>query len=127
MELRNILIRIKDWDFNWQGQYRYEEPVHLPVAVTWVEETKNEMAVLFLGVTLPSPADVPAFRREMRAQYMESFLAEGNGIDDLPPGVPKGELEMLKRLFQTFDKNGDGKLDAEERAALLQYLHGLRQ
>jgi thiol-disulfide isomerase/thioredoxin len=146
------LIRIKDWDFNWQGQYRYKEPVHLPqgtrieleyvydnsennphnpshppVPVTWGEETKNEMAVLFLGVVLPSPADVPAFRREMRTQYMESFLAEGNGIDDLPPGIPKAELEFFKRVFQTFDKNGDGKLDAEERAALMQYLHGLRQ
>ena len=144
------LIRIKDWDFNWQGQYRYKGPVHLPqgthieleyaydnsennphnpshppVPVTWGEETKNEMAVLFLGVVLPSAADVPAFRREMRTQYMESFLAEGNGIGDLPPGIPKGEVEMLKRLFQTFDKNGDGKLDAEERAAMMQYLHGL--
>jgi hypothetical protein len=82
---------------------------------------------LFLGVVLPSPADVPAFRREMRTQYMESFLAQGNGIDDLPPSIPQGEVEMLKRLFQRFDKNGDGKLDAEERAALIQYLHGLHQ
>ena len=24
------LIWIKDWYFNWQGQYRYKEPVHLP-------------------------------------------------------------------------------------------------
>jgi hypothetical protein len=117
------LIRIEDWDFNWQGQYRYKEPVHLPqgtrieleyvydnsennphnpshppVPVTWGEETKNEMAVLFLSVALPSPADVPTFRREMRTAYMESFLAEGNGIDDLPPGIPKGELEMFKRV-----------------------------
>jgi hypothetical protein len=146
------LIRIEDWDFNWQGQYRYKEPVHLPqgtrveleyvydnsennphnpahppVPVTWGEETQNEMAVLFLSVALPSPADVPVFRREMRTAYLESFLAEGNGIDDLPPGIPKGELEMLKRLLQTFDKNGDGKLDSDERAALMKYLHGLRQ
>lgn len=146
------LIRIKDWDFNWQGQYRYKEPVHLaqgtrieleyvydnsennphnpshpPVPVTWGEETKNEMAVLFLGVVLPSPADVPVFRREMRTAYLESFLAEGNGIGDLPPGIPKAELEIFKRIFQTFDKNGDGKLDADERAALMQYLRGLRQ
>ena len=27
---------------------------------------------------------------------------------------------MIKRVFQTFDKNGDGKLDDEERAALMQ-------
>jgi mono/diheme cytochrome c family protein len=146
------LIRIKDWDFNWQGQYRYSEPLHLPkatrieleyvydnsennphnpshppVPVTWGEETRNEMAVLFLSVALPSPDDVPAFRREMRTQYFESFVAEGNSIDDLPPGIPPRELEMLKRLFQSFDKNGDGKLDANERAALIQFLHGVHQ
>lgn len=143
------LIWIKDWDFNWQGQYRYREPVHLPkgtriefeyvydnseanphnpshppVPVTWGEETKNEMAVLFLGVALPSPDDVPAFRREMRAAYIESFLAEGNTLADLPPGIPKGELEMIKRVFQKFDLNGDGKLDDTERAALIKYLQG---
>jgi hypothetical protein len=63
----------------------------------------------------------------MRTAYLESFLAQGNGIDDLPQGMPKAELEMFKRVFQTFDKNGDGKLDASERAALMQYLHGLHQ
>jgi hypothetical protein len=102
-------------------------PSHPAVPVTWGEETKNEMAVLFLSVALPSPADVPAFRREMRNAYMESFLAEGNTLADLPPGIPKGELEMIQRVFQTFDKNGDGKLDAEERAALMKYLNGLHQ
>ena len=146
------LIWIKDWDFNWQGQYRYKEPVHLPqgtriemeytydnsennphnpshppVPVTWGEETRNEMAVLFLGVELPSAADVPAFRRAMRVQYIEEFLSEGNGIGDLPPGIPQGQLALFKRVFQAFDTNGDGKLDARERAALLQYLQTLRQ
>ena len=24
------LIWIKDWDFNWQGQYRYQQPIALP-------------------------------------------------------------------------------------------------
>jgi hypothetical protein len=32
------------------------------------------MAVLFLGVELPSPADVPAFRNEMRTAYVESWM-----------------------------------------------------
>ena len=146
------LIRINDWDFNWQGQYRYKEPIHLPqgarieleyvydnsennphnpshppIPVSWGEETKNEMAVLFLSVALPSPADVPAFRREMRAAYVEAFLAEGNGINDLPHGIPKAELELFKRIFQVFDKNGDGKLDESERAVLMRYLRGQRQ
>jgi mono/diheme cytochrome c family protein len=146
------LIWITDWDFNWQGQYRYQEPLHLPkgtriemqyvydnsennphnpshppVPVTWGEETRNEMAVLFLSVALPSPEDVAPFRREMRTAYMEAFLSEGNTLSDLPPGIPKGELDLIKRVYQAFDKNGDGKLDADERAALMQYLHNLHQ
>jgi thiol-disulfide isomerase/thioredoxin len=97
------LIWIKDWDFNWQGQYRYQQPVHLPegtrlemeyvydnsegnphnpshppVRVTWGEETRDEMALAFLGVVLPSPADVPAFRQAMRRQYFQSLLGEGS-------------------------------------------------
>jgi mono/diheme cytochrome c family protein len=144
------LIWIKDWDFNWQGQYRYKEPMHIPkgtridleyvydnsdnnphnpshpaVRVTWGEETKNEMALAFLGVMLPSPDDVRPFHQAMRMQYLEEFLAEGNGPKDLPPGVPPGEMQRIQKLFQMFDKNGDGKLDAEERAALLRYLQGL--
>jgi len=144
------LIWIKDWDFNWQGQYRYKEPLHLPkgthiqltylydnsennphnpshppVPVTWGEETRNEMAVLFLSVALPSPEDVPVFRREMRTAYMEAFIEEGNTPNDLPPGIPRGQVEMIKRVFAAFDKNGDGKLDDAERAALIKYLHGI--
>ena len=146
------LIWIKDWDFNWQGQYRYKEPIHLPggtrieldyvydnsnnnphnpthpaVRVTWGEETKNEMAVLFLSVALPTPADVPAFQQAMRIQYVQAFLAEGNGLDDLPPGLPPAQAERYKRMFQLFDKNGDGKLDETEREALFKFLRGLRQ
>ena len=144
------LIWIKDWDFNWQGQYRYKEPIPLPkgtrvaleyvydnsdgnprnpshpaVHVTYGEQTSNEMAVLFLNVALPTPAAVPAFQQAMRMQYMESFLAEGNGLDDLPAGIPAAQMERIKRIFQMFDKDGDGKLDANERAALHQFLQGL--
>ena len=84
------LIWIRDWDFNWQGTYRYAEPVHLPKGtriemryvydnsadnprnpsnppryVHFGEQTTDEMAFLFLQVMLPSQSDVPRFRREM--------------------------------------------------------------
>ncbi len=36
-------------------------------------------------------------------------------------------MQVLKQLFQRFDKNGDGKLDAEERASLMHFLDGLHQ
>ncbi|WP_321473123.1 hypothetical protein [uncultured Paludibaculum sp.] len=141
------LIWIKDWDFNWQGQYRYQELVHLPkgtrieleyvydnsesnphnpsqppVRVTWGEETKNEMALAFLGVVLPSPADVPGFQRAMRLQYLDSLLSSGFGLADLPSNVQGIDQQRLRRVFQMFDRNGDGRLDDDERESLLQLL-----
>ena len=71
------LINISDWDFNWQGVYRYKEPIAIPVgtrlslaayydnspdnprnpnspprAVSWGEQTTDEMCIAFIGVTL---------------------------------------------------------------------------
>ena len=86
------LIWIKDWDFNWQGSYTYSTPVklpkgtrveleytydnsannvrnpaHPPVRVTYGEETTNEMALAFLSIALPTPADVLTFQRALMA------------------------------------------------------------
>jgi len=95
------MIWIKDWDFNWQGQYRYAAPVPLPKGthiemrytydnsaanphnpsnppkrVIFGEQTTNEMAVLFLQAVLPRPEDVPRFRQEFRLLRMQQFLGE---------------------------------------------------
>ena len=70
------LISIRDWDFNWQGQYRYAKPIDLPAGtridmeaiydnsasnphnpnsppkpVEWGEQTTNEMAICFFEYT----------------------------------------------------------------------------
>jgi mono/diheme cytochrome c family protein len=93
------LIWIKDWDFNWQGTYAYKSPIHLPrgtrvsfeytydnsadnphnpsdppVRVTWGEQTHDEMALAFLRVLLPTPADEAGFRKEMRREYVKGFM-----------------------------------------------------
>jgi hypothetical protein len=71
------LIRINDWDFNWQGMYRFKEPLAIspltgfwleatydnssnnarnpnapPKAVSWGEETTDEMCIAFIGFTV---------------------------------------------------------------------------
>ena len=71
------LIRVDDWDFNWQGSYRYEEPIDVPAGstlslrafydnsaanprnpndppkpVSWGEATTDEMCLAFVGVTI---------------------------------------------------------------------------
>lgn len=62
------LINIDDWDFNWQGSYMFKQPITIPIgsrisasawydnttpkAVSWGEETTDEMCIAFLGVTI---------------------------------------------------------------------------
>jgi mono/diheme cytochrome c family protein len=95
------LIWIKDWDFNWQGQYTYKTPIHLPkgtrvsfeytydnstanprnpsdppVRVTWGEQTHDEMALAFLRVLLPTPADEATFQQAMRIEYLKKFVGD---------------------------------------------------
>ena len=71
------LIHVDDWDFNWQGNYTFTQPIPLPAGtridmvavfdnslenlrqpsrpprpVSWGDGTTDEMAVVFLGFTL---------------------------------------------------------------------------
>jgi hypothetical protein len=141
------LVWIKDWDFNWQGGYRYEKPVHLPkgtrveleytfdnsaqnprnpstppARVRFGEQTTDEMAVAFFSVVLPSPADVAPFQRDMRLAVIDDMLASGDlsALRRIPGLGGRGQ-----QLLQQFDKNGDGKLDDTERAALMAFLRSM--
>lgn len=138
------LIWVKDWDFNWQGQYRYKQPIKLPkgtkieleyvydnsagnphnpssppVRVRFGEQTKDEMALAFLGLVLPSPADVQPFQRAVVLQYVEDFVRLTENVNDLPEEIPPAMAMRLRMGLALFDRNHDGKLDAEERANLL--------
>jgi hypothetical protein len=137
------LIWIKDWDFNWQGQYRYAEPVRLPKGtriemryvydnsaanphnpsnppkrVTFGEQTTNEMALLFLQVVLPRPEDAPGFRREFILSRLDQFLTEGGQ----PAGIRRRTIERLRAATPHFDTNHNGTLDPDERAVMLRFL-----
>ncbi len=103
------LIWIKDWDFNWQNAYRYRDPidlpkgtridleytydnsennphnpVHPPVRIHWGEETKDEMALVFLTVVLPTRDESRDLQRDVRRQYVEQFLSQVQTLQDLP-------------------------------------------
>ncbi|WP_422926099.1 c-type cytochrome [Singulisphaera sp. PoT] len=85
------LITINDWDFNWQNYYEYAEPFHLPAgtkiegrwtydnssdnpanpsqppkAVTYGEQTTDEMAITIFDALL----DGPLPRRQGRSRAM---------------------------------------------------------
>jgi len=140
------MVWIKDWDFNWQGGYRYQSPLHLPKGtrvelaytfdnseknprnpssppqrVTFGEQTTDEMAVAFLTVLLPSPADVGSFQKEMRLSVLADILESGN-LSQLRGRIPGLNGDRAQQMMKMFDKNGDGKLDADERTALIDFL-----
>jgi hypothetical protein len=146
------LIWIKDWDFNWQGQYRYAERIKLPkgtrveleytydnsannprnpssppVRVHWGEQTKDEMALAFLSVVLPSPADEAAFQRAIGVEMISEFFESSSNMDDLPQEISPEQRARLKLAVTMFDKNHDGRLDADERKALIDFLRERRQ
>jgi len=145
------LIWIKDWDFNWQGGYQYKKPLalpkgtrvemeytydnsennprnpaHPPVRVRWGEQTKDEMAVAFLAVVLPSPDDVQSFQQQLSAQYLETIFSGEVTLEDLPPEMTPQQRQTVTMIFNLFDKNKDGKLDREEVAALLEFVRSRR-
>jgi hypothetical protein len=136
------MIWIKDWDFNWQGAYRYASPLKLPKGtriemqytydnsganphnpsnppreVMFGEQTTNEMAFTFVTLTLASPAQVTGFRRAARAELVASLLEEG-----LDPSLSPQAASRLKALLTSFDKNHNGKIDPDERPALVEFL-----
>jgi hypothetical protein len=137
------LIWIKDWDFNWQGEYRYVEPMKLPKGtrielqyaydnssgnprnpsspprrVTYGEQTTDEMALLFLLVALPRLEDTGPFYRAQAVSILNQFFADG--VD--PMALTPNQIKGLRAAMEHFDANHNGKLEPEERTSLLRFL-----
>lgn len=147
------LIWIKNWDFNWQNAYRYRTPIdlpkgtridlvytydnsennphnpaHPPVRIHWGEETKDEMALVFLTVLLPSQDDLGSLRRDVGQQYVQQFLSQVRTLQDLPyEMLSQGAIDRLTLLFKRFDRNNDGKLDDDERTAMLAFVRNAQE
>ena len=140
------LLHIKDWDFSWQERYAYEDFVSLPkgtrldakvvwdnstenpdnpsnppVRVKWGLESTDEMGSITLLITPVDEADKAeldeSIRQHQRESAVRSLVAnasssrEGRGI--------------LAKAREMFDKDKDGKFDAEEREAIKQFLKGV--
>jgi hypothetical protein len=121
------LVHVPDWDFNWQGEYRFVEPVRLPAGTVIVqrftydntaENTDNpfdpprrtvmgrastdEMAELTLRVVTGTEADrrtlAAAFGQRLQARTMTRVASLR--IEEGERRFAEGDLEGATRLFQ---------------------------
>jgi hypothetical protein len=92
------LLLIKQWDFNWQGDYRYKNPIALPkgtklsmryaydnstnnirnpsnppVPVNYGAQSKDEMAELWFQMLPRDPGDMPLFHQEYNKKLARDF------------------------------------------------------
>lgn len=113
------LLDVPHYDFNWQTAYRLTEPRDLPKGsklvayasfdnspnnpanpdptktVTWGEQSWDEMLLGYFDIAIPKGAEEPAAK--------------------LPAGLdPK---VVAKRIFESADKDKDGKISREETPA----------
>jgi Flp pilus assembly protein TadD len=97
--MRKELIYIRDWDFNWQGVFRYARPEFLPRGTTiafeytydnsagnphnphrppqrvaYGQHTTDEMAELWLQVVARNPADRPRLARAARERIVREEI-----------------------------------------------------
>ncbi|MFT5290375.1 MAG: Flp pilus assembly protein TadD [Planctomycetota bacterium] len=116
---RQELIHIEDWDFNWQGDYLYKEPVFLPKGTRIVQRysydnsssnprnpvsppirvraggsSLDEMGELWLQVLPRNPGDRALLQRDSR----RSSLGSATRAAELELGVIENEMEREAML-----------------------------
>ena len=132
------LIWIKDWDFDWQGQYQYKQTVRLPRGtkvkvefaydnsadnpaqpsspprrVTWGEQTTDEMAIVFYQV-LVDP--------RLEGLFLGRGGNRGTGGAGEGGHRRRGGGGLMQRAIERFDKNKNGKLDPDEQREAMEAL-----
>jgi mono/diheme cytochrome c family protein len=108
---RQWLIYIRDWDFNWQGVYRYTKPISLPAGttltmeivydnsatnranpsrppkrVTYGQRTSDEMAELWLQVLAADSTDRVKLARGIRAKILREEIVGHEKMLAADPG-----------------------------------------
>ena len=59
---------------------------------------------------------------------MDQFLSQVETLQDLPYEMLSAQAAArLTQAFKLFDKNGDGKLDDAERAAMIQFVKAFEE
>lgn len=139
------LVRIPDWDFNWQTTYALKQPLRLPKGssiqlvarydnsdknprnpsnpprpVGWGEATTDEMCIAFVAYTI----DAEHLTRGEVADDLFDF-GNVNGRAGLRAALRNRNGNGLERLIKFFDDNQNGRLDPAEFLKAMQALQGI--
>ena len=60
-------------------------------------------------------------------EFINEFLAQADNLKDLPPEINPAARARLTLAIGLFDRNHDGKLDPDERKALMDFLRARLQ
>ena len=80
------LVHIRDWDFNWQDEYRYSSPISLPAGTTLeMEYTYDNSADNLRNPHNPPQRVVygPQSSDEMGDLWLQVLASDGKGLDQL--------------------------------------------
>lgn len=122
---RRALIEIADWDFNWQDEYRFVEPVYLPRGtvvsarfvfdnsadndrnpvrpvqrVVFGARSTDEMANVHLKVLTASPRDLLVLRQYDQQHEAQLTLKDCEKMLAATPDDPRRKLVLASRYLQ---------------------------
>ncbi len=135
------LLRIDDWDLDWQDQYLFESPVALakgtkikvdiiydnsaqnpenpfspPRPISWGRESTDEMGSITMLATAKNESERGVLEQDIKARTRESLRkrisSQMGGI--MGRGSPLGGGVLNGGILKLLDRNRDGKLQKSE-------------
>lgn len=133
------LLKIDDWDLDWQDQYQFRKPLQLPAGtelhsrivydnsadnpenpfspperITWGRESTDEMGSITLRVVAVRENERPQLQQSIRQMLADSF----NGWSGGRTGSALGRMLMgrvvNRQSIRFLDANQDGQLQSDE-------------
>jgi len=138
---QQTLLKIDDWDFNWQEECAYKNRVRLPRGtrldgaitydnsaanpnnphsppkpVKWGPMTTDEMAAMTLTVIPARDEELGELKKAKREHTIDLY------IDRAQEDKRASSQERVQQMMAMFDKNTNGRLDPDERPAVRAFL-----
>jgi hypothetical protein len=133
------LLKINDWDFNWQEDCAFKQRIALPQGtrldgtitydnsstnprnptsppkrVKWGPMSTDEMAAMTLNVIPVRDADLDQLKTAKRQHGIDLFI--DRALED------SRQRERVQLVVTMFDKNSNGKIDPDERPSVREFL-----